>query len=124
MPIYEYLCRSCRRKSSIFVRTVSSPVNAVCSHCGGSEMDRAVSAFAHHRSREARWEEAGHPYEMGDEAYDDAANVGRYAEARAAEMGVELPGEIKEMIEAARQGEKPKPPDYGGADMPDPLREL
>lgn len=124
MPIYEYQCASCRRKSSIFVRSVSSEVNPVCAHCGSTQMHRAISGFAFHRSLQSRQEAAGDARNPNESFWDDPANVGRWTEERAAEMGVELPVEIKEMIQAAREGEKPVPPSYGGADFPDPLREL
>ena len=124
MPIYEYQCEACRRKSSIFVRSVSSAVDPVCAHCGSTKMRRALSTFAVLRSVQSRQEASGDAGNPNASFWDDPANVGRWTEERAAEMGVELPGELKEMIQAARDGEKPVPPDYGGADLPDPLRDL
>jgi putative FmdB family regulatory protein len=46
MPVYEYRCAKCRRKTSVFVRgfTVSGPVT--CEHCGSQETARAFSTFA------------------------------------------------------------------------------
>ena len=34
MPIYEYRCRKCNRKSEIITFRVSEDVCAECSHCG------------------------------------------------------------------------------------------
>jgi putative FmdB family regulatory protein len=51
MPIYEYVCAGCNRRSSIFVRSVSSPVRAACEHCGGAKLSRVMSKFAVHGGR-------------------------------------------------------------------------
>ena len=34
MPIYEFRCNACRRRTSVFVRSVNSPVTGACEHCG------------------------------------------------------------------------------------------
>lgn len=45
MPIYEYRCKKCRRRVSIFVRGFGgSPVS--CPRCGSTELDRLFSTFA------------------------------------------------------------------------------
>lgn len=125
MPVYEFFCQSCGRKSSFFVRTVSSALDPVCQACGGRELRRAVSSFAYHRSQQARWEDAGDPNNPSEDFYKDPSKVGRWVEDKWKEtMGGEpLPGEIQEMIGAAREGEMPKPlPSL--PDFPDPLRDL
>ena len=122
MPIYEYWCLACRRKSSFFVRSVSSPLEPVCQHCGASEMRRAMSTFAYHKSAQTRRDEAGDPANPGMDYYSDPRNVGRWVEDRWEQtMGGEpLPEVIHEMIETARDGELPRPME-GMPDFPDPL---
>lgn len=109
MPIYEFWCLGCREKSSFFVRTVASPVAAVCPHCGGDRMERAISIFAYRRATQTS--------EYGE--------VGSWAEERWQQtMGDEpLPGDIQEMIGAAREGAMPKPAS-GLPSFPDPLEGL
>ena len=46
MPVYEFSCNSCGASVSVFVRTVSSPVNAACERCGSADLRRLVSKFA------------------------------------------------------------------------------
>ena len=50
MPIYEYRCSKCRRKTAVFVRgfTVKDP--PVCSTCGSTDTSRVFSTFAVGRS--------------------------------------------------------------------------
>ena len=48
MPIYEYRCRDCETVFSVLTLSVSSPVEPVCTSCGGKNADKLVSKFAYH----------------------------------------------------------------------------
>jgi putative FmdB family regulatory protein len=50
MPIYEYACKGCRRKVSIFQRSITSTATPRCPECGSEELSRLVSKFAFHRA--------------------------------------------------------------------------
>ncbi|MGH7916161.1 MAG: FmdB family zinc ribbon protein, partial [Candidatus Binataceae bacterium] len=52
MPIYEYECEQCHRRTSVLTLRVSQAANAVCQHCGASAMRRLMSRFATPRSEE------------------------------------------------------------------------
>jgi putative FmdB family regulatory protein len=45
MPIYEYRCEECGKKSSALLSSFSSP-DPVCPHCGKPALRRLVSTFA------------------------------------------------------------------------------
>ena len=45
MPIYEYRCSACGKRSSALLGSYSSP-DPVCPHCGKPELHRLVSTFA------------------------------------------------------------------------------
>jgi putative FmdB family regulatory protein len=108
MPIYEFRCRSCRRRVSVFVRSVTADVQPRCDGCGGGELDRLVSGFAFHKSIGTIHEEFGEPpANPGLDYYKDPRNIGRWAEKRAEELGYDLPSEVSDMISAAREGELP-----------------
>jgi putative FmdB family regulatory protein len=108
MPIYEYKCRQCGRLTSVFVKSVSSPVDARCKGCGSGELERAVSAFAYHRSESTVLEDhGGEPKRLED--YKDPRQIGRWTERKFREFGIEMPEETREMIDAAREGEFPEP---------------
>ena len=111
MPIYEYICATCKNRSSVFVKSVHSTVEPLCSSCGGRDLNRAVSGFAYHKSEQTVLEEAGQPQfnSTSDDYYKDPRNIGRWAEKRLGELGVEMPQQAKQMIDAARQGEMPPP---------------
>ena len=50
MPLYEYRCDDCSRRSTILVRSISNPSPASCSHCGGDNLSRLISKFSFKRS--------------------------------------------------------------------------
>jgi putative FmdB family regulatory protein len=45
MPIYEYRCSECGRRSSALLASYSTP-DPVCPHCGKAGLQRLVSTFA------------------------------------------------------------------------------
>ncbi len=49
MPIYEYRCGACGKRSSTLLPSYSSP-DPACPHCGKAELRRLVSTFATVRS--------------------------------------------------------------------------
>lgn len=49
MPLYEYRCSACGKRSSALLPSYSS-ADPACSHCGKSELKRLVSTFATVRS--------------------------------------------------------------------------
>jgi len=49
VPIYEYRCSACGKRSSSLLASYSSP-DPACPHCGKSELRRLVSSFATVRS--------------------------------------------------------------------------
>ncbi len=108
MPIYEYKCRKCGRLTSVFVKSVSSQVDARCKACDSQELERTISGFAYHRSASTVLEDLGsEPRRLED--YKDPRQIGRWTERKFKEMGVDMPEEARDMIDAARDGELPEP---------------
>ncbi|UCD22103.1 MAG: zinc ribbon domain-containing protein [Chloroflexota bacterium] len=110
MPIYEFTCQNCHRRLSFLVRDISAPFISKCSLCGSSNLSRAISGFAYHKSLKTVWEESGEPtMHPGDDYYRDPRNIGRWVENKFQNMGQELPPQIKDKIQAARDGVLPEP---------------
>ena len=106
MPLYEYACNDCREKSSILVRSFSQEVKAVCSKCGSGNMRRLVSRVAYKRSSISHLEaNPDVPDRPGLDYYKDPRNIGRWAEKKFSDMGVDMPPQAKEMIDRARDGD-------------------
>ncbi len=108
MPIYEFKCADCGVYTSIFTRSINSPIEASCRKCGSVKLERALSKFAHHRSEADILRDYGSdPKRLED--YKDPRQIGRWAERKFDEYGMEMPKEAKQMIDAAREGEFPDP---------------
>lgn len=88
MPIYEYRCNQCQRKSAVLVRSASSSPEPFCETCGSSDLKRVVSRFAYHRSESDRLADLDTAQTPGDDYYRDSRNVGLWAKKRARELGV------------------------------------
>ena len=98
MPIYEYRCGSCSQVSSFFVRSVSTPVDAVCKECGGGDMHRLISRVAFKVS-------SGGSSEA--DYYSDPSNIGRRVEQSFSRFGVDMPETVRKTIDEARKGKMP-----------------
>ena len=110
MPIYEFVCQACRARSSHFVRSMGQSLSQVCPACGSTDLIRVISSFAYHKSMKTIHEESGEPsMHPSPDYYKDPRNIGRWAEKRFQELGMEMPGKVQEMIQAAREGELPEP---------------
>ncbi len=74
MPIYEYRCSACGKRSSTLLPSYSSP-DPACPHCGKSELKRLVSTFATVRSDDGGddfgGEDFGGEHDHGDGDGDD-----------------------------------------------------
>ena len=107
MPIYEYRCPACEGVTSVFLRSMRQepPADQRCEHCGGGGLSRVMPRVARLRTGEDVAGEYGTPGEGGE--YRDPRQIGRWVEQRFGEYGLDLPGETREMIDAAREGELP-----------------
>jgi putative FmdB family regulatory protein len=68
MPIYEYRCSACGKRSSALLASYSS-ADPPCPHCGKTELRRLVSTFATVRSDEG--DDFGGGDDYGGEGGDD-----------------------------------------------------
>ncbi|MFA5316681.1 MAG: zinc ribbon domain-containing protein [Dehalococcoidales bacterium] len=108
MPIYEFYCPECGNEVSILSKSVRDSFTGQCPTCGGKDLRRLVTSFAYHRSTSSVWESSGEPgASPGKDYYRDPRNIGRWTEKKFRDMGTELPGQLKEQIQAAREGNLP-----------------
>lgn len=110
MPIYDYRCRDCGRTTERLHRSFDEAEKPACDHCGGNQTARLISRFATPKSDQQVMDQHGLPDpQAGPDAYKDPRQIGRWAEQRFDEMGVDMPAEARQMIDAARDGELPEP---------------
>ena len=112
MPIYEYNCLDCRRRSSHLIRSIANPEPVKCLHCGSDRIQRIMSRFASVKSEEARLEQMADPGNWGGLDENDPSSVAKFVRKMGQEMGEDVSrDEIEQMAdEAARESE-------GGAEV-------
>lgn len=116
MPIYEYECVGCHRRTSVLTMRISEKVEAICQHCGGSDMHRLMSRFAMPKSEEARLDALADPSNFGDLDENDPKSVARVMRRMGQEMGDEFSGpEFDEAIAEIESGKDDGDGELGGA---------
>ena len=113
MPIYEYLCSDCRRRSSMLVLSVKSAASINCPHCGSSQVERVMSRFATPQSEESRLESLTDPAILGGLDEQDPKSMARFMKQLGNEMGEDV-GDVEGMMEVS-------PDEAGGMDGNDIL---
>jgi len=115
MPIYEYECDRCHRRTNVLTMRISQKVKPVCDHCGATAMRRLMSRFATPKSEEARMDALADPAALSGLDENDPKSVARVMRKMGKEMGEEFGGaEFNEAVEELESGG-----DLGGADGDD-----
>jgi putative FmdB family regulatory protein len=101
MPIYEYRCRACGKKSTFLILTPSHPRPLVCRYCGGGDLEKLVSRIAILRSEEDRMEDLADAAEMSGLDENDPRSVARWMKKMGREMGEDLGEDMDRSMEEA-----------------------
>ena len=113
MPIYEYHCRSCRRKTSALVLCRSRESEVRCTHCGGAELERLWSRFSSPKSEDARLEALADPSAMAGLDENDPRSVAKFMKKMGREMGEDLGDDIEQAMAEEIPGGGGAPGDEG-----------
>jgi len=111
MPIYEYYCFDCRKKVSIFYRTLSAAQTAepVCPICGGQRLHRLVSRVRMLHSDEERLERLADSSLMAGLDEEDPRALARFMREMKDELGDEADDpELDEIIGRLEAGDSPE----------------
>jgi putative FmdB family regulatory protein len=106
MPIYEYRCHACRKRTSVFVRSMGAAVKARCEHCGSPKLSRLISRVVVGRSSNADLDDFDESM-LADVDENDPRSVARFARRMRDEMGEDMGPEFDEAIEQMEAGEMP-----------------
>jgi putative FmdB family regulatory protein len=103
MPIYEYECRDCHKKSSFLIMNLEKEIPALrCKKCNSPGLDRIVSRVNVVKSEEARMESLADPSKLGGLDENDPQSVARWMKRMGKEMGEEMGGEdFDQMVDEA-----------------------
>lgn len=104
MPLYEYRCLDCKKRSTILVLSLTKQTPAACSHCKSLRVERILSRFASPKSEEARLEALADPSNLAGLDENDPQSMARFMEKMGKEMGDELGDDFSETIDQDKTG--------------------
>ena len=110
MPIYEYRCQDCKKRVSVFFRTLSAVDHnaARCPQCGGKNLSRLVSRVRALRSEESRLDGLADDSMLSGLDENDPKSMGRMLRKMARETGEDMPPEFDEAMGRLEAGESPE----------------
>jgi putative FmdB family regulatory protein len=104
MPIYEYRCLACQKRSTLLILSLANQSPVMCKHCGSSNVERLMSRFAAPKSEEARLEALADPSNLGDLDENDPQSMERFMRKMGQEMGEDLGDDLADGMEADETG--------------------
>lgn len=99
MPIYEYRCTDCGKRSSVLILSRSSQTSPACKYCQSPRLERIMSRFAAPKSEEARIEALADPSQFGDLDENDPKSMARLMKKMGREMGEDFGDDLDEALE-------------------------
>jgi putative FmdB family regulatory protein len=120
MPIYEYLCRSCRKKTSALVMSRERESEVRCKHCGGADLEKLWSRFAAPKSEEARLESLADASAFAGLDENDPRSVAKLMKKMGQEMGEDV-GDLEQAMEEEMAGGGEDGGAAGGSENSDDL---
>ncbi len=104
MPIYEFRCRQCRRKTTSLVLVRARIGEVRCASCGSADLERLWSRFATVKSEEARMDALADSAGRGGFDENDPRSVARWMKRMGAEMGEDVGEEIDAALDEEFRG--------------------
>jgi putative FmdB family regulatory protein len=131
MPIYEYRCKDCRKRVTVYWRSFSEVETSQprCPACGGEDLTRLISRVAVLKSEESRLENLADPSNIAGLDENDPKSMARWMRKMSSEMGEELGPEFDEVVDRLEAGESPEEieatmPDLGSGEGFDDYDEM
>ncbi|MCX8159339.1 MAG: zinc ribbon domain-containing protein [Candidatus Saccharicenans sp.] len=120
MPIYEFRCQDCRRKSSFLILSVHSQFEPRCQHCGSLKLTRLISRVGVLKSEESRLESLADPSKLGGLDEKDPKSLARWMKKLGREMGEEVGPDFEDEVDrAVEEAEKGKAGEEGELGLDD-----
>jgi putative FmdB family regulatory protein len=100
MPLYEFLCLDCKKRSTVLVLSLANQAPVACSHCASARVERILSRFASPKSEEARLEALADPSNLAELDENDPQSMARFMKTMDEEMGEDLGDDLPEAMES------------------------
>lgn len=105
MPIYEYRCLDCTKRSSILLLSISPSASPLCTHCRSPRLERLLSRFASPKSDEARMESLADDDALAGLDEQDPASMERLMKRMGDEMGEDFGDDMAQAIDSPPENE-------------------
>jgi len=112
MPLYEYRCLDCKKRSTILVLSPASQKAVACSYCQGAQMERLMSRFSSPKSEEARLSSLADPDALSGLDENDPESMSRFMKKMGDELGEDMGDDLAEAMDS---------PETDGMDSSDSL---
>lgn len=121
MPIYEYKCSQCKKRSTILVLNRKDSPALKCKYCGSTDIQKMISRVRMIKSEEARLESLTDPGNLTGLDENDPVSMAKWMKKMGKEMGEDMAGEeFDQMVDEAaheaeqtNKGEGSEPSDLG-----------
>jgi putative FmdB family regulatory protein len=90
MPLYEYRCLDCKKRSTVLQLSLTNQKPALCAHCQSPRLERLMSRFASPKSEEARLESLANPDALSGLDENDPESMSRFMKKMGDELGEDL----------------------------------
>ena len=100
MPLYEYRCLDCKKRSTILDLSITNPKPVICTNCQSPRLERLLSRFASPKSEEARLESLSDPNALGGLDENDPQSMERFMKRMGDEMGEDIGEDMAEAMES------------------------
>ncbi len=104
MPIYEFGCRTCRKKTTALVLVRVRIGEVRCTHCGGADLVKLVSRFAMPKSDETRLDALADPSSFAGVDENDPKSVAQLMKKMGRELGEDLGDDFDQALEQELSG--------------------
>lgn len=104
MPLYEYLCLDCKKRSTVLVLSLANQAPVACSHCASARVERILSRFASPKSEEARLDALTDPSILAGLDESDPQSMTRFMKKMGKEMGEDLGDDLSAAMDSDETG--------------------
>ncbi|MCY4114183.1 MAG: zinc ribbon domain-containing protein [Chloroflexi bacterium] len=120
MPVFDYRCHDCRRRSTKLFKTFAAVHDPPCPHCGSDRLERLLSRVAIVRGSASDDSLGDDDFSGMDAAMEglesgDPRSLARMTRQMSEEMGEDLPDEFEPMLRRMESGEMPDDAEFEDA---------
>ena len=106
MPIYEYICRNCGRKFTLYILNTVEKEEERCPYCGSTDIRKLISRVAYLESEDSKLEKMADSFDMDKLDSTSPKALARFMRKMGDELGTEdLGPEYEEFIDRLEHAE-------------------